>query len=169
MKDYSSFSITYSDLNRTIQVKNSEYTILQHSISNKIPHLHECGGHGLCTTCRIRIVDGASHVSPPTNQELALRKERNWDPGIRLGCQTCVNSGDVTLERIIWTNAEISNLQMEIIPYGIGEEKELAILFCDMRNFTPLAGKHSNFDLAHMLNRFFTEMGDPIYMNNGVI
>jgi len=43
------------------------------------------------------------------------------------------------------------------------------LLFCDLRNFTKLAEKHSNFDLAHMLNRFFTILGDPILMNNGII
>lgn len=39
----------------------------------------------------------------------------NWDSGIRIGCKSRVQEGVVTLERIIWTNAEISNLQMEHI------------------------------------------------------
>ena len=162
-------SIRYCDLNREISIEKSDYNILEYSIINKIPHLHECGGNGLCTTCRIRVIDGAQNLTPPTKKEIETGKKRNWDPSIRLACQTKLKGGNVSLERLVWTSAEISNLQLETIPFGIGEELELVFLFCDMRNFTPLADKHSNFDLAHMLNRFFTTLGDPIFMNNGII
>ncbi len=161
--------IKFSDLNREIEATDYSLNILEHSIKNKIPLLHECGGNGQCTTCRIRILDGAKNISPPTKLETVLQDKRGWDPSIRLGCQTKLLKNSATIERLIWTNAEISNIQLETIPYGIGEERDLVILFCDMRNFTPLADQHSNFDLAHMLNRFFTVLGDPIYMNNGII
>ncbi len=142
--------------------------ILKLSIENKIPHLHECGGHGLCTTCRVRVVDGMKNLSPPSSNEKALQSKRNWDPSIRLACQTKV-LGDVSIQRLVWTGSEISKLQLEHFNDKKGDERSLAILFCDMRNFTPLASEHPNFDLAFMLNQFFTAMGDPIVMNNGVI
>ncbi len=162
-------TITYRNLNRTVEVENTDKNLLDQSIFHRIPHVHECGGYGMCTTCRIRILDGAENLSPPTERETELSEARAWDPSIRLACQTKINSGSVTLERIIWTNAEVSSLQLEALTNSLGEERELAILFCDMRNFTLLAGAHGTFDLAHMLNRYFTEMGDPILMNNGVI
>ncbi|UZR97811.1 adenylate/guanylate cyclase domain-containing protein [Chondrinema litorale] len=162
-------TIRYCDLNREVSVEKPGLSILEYSIINKIPHLHECGGHGLCTTCRIRVIDGAENLSSPTKQEIETAKKRNWDPSIRLGCQTKLKHNQVALERLLWTSAEISNLQLETIPFGIGDELELAFLFCDMRNFTPLANQHSNFDLAHMLNRFFSTLGDPVFMNNGII
>jgi class 3 adenylate cyclase/hemoglobin-like flavoprotein len=83
--------------------------------------------------------------------------------------KTWIEQESVSIERLVWTSAEVSNLQLETIPFGIGEERELAFLFCDMRNFTPWANQHSNFDLAHMLNRFFTALGDPVFKNNGII
>ena len=73
------------------------------------------------------------------------------------------------IQRLVWTSAEISNLQIETLSKTKGDERSLVILFCDMRNFTRIAEKHPSFDLAHMLNRFFTALGDPILMNNGII
>jgi class 3 adenylate cyclase len=130
--------------------------------------LHECGGNGYCTTCRVRVIDGFNQLTKPTNREVEMQKKRNWDPSIRLACQTRVR-GEVAIQRLVWTSAEISQLQIETVPTGQGEERPLAFLFCDLRNFTRLAGEHPNFDLAHMLNRFFTILGDPILMNNGII
>ncbi len=161
--------IRFSDLNREIEATDYSLSVLEHSIKNKVPLLHECGGHGLCTTCRIRVLDGINNLTPPTKLETNLQNNRGWDPSVRLGCQTRLLKSNATIERLIWTNAEISNIQLETIPYGIGEERDLIILFCDMRNFTKLADHHSNFDLAHMLNRFFTVLGDPVFMNNGII
>lgn len=161
-------TIKYSSIDRIVDVENPNASVLDTSIAHKIPHLHECGGHGRCTTCRIRILDGLQHVSPPSQKELEISRLRNWDPSIRLACQTRVLK-DITIQRLVWSSAEISNLQKETISSGKGDERPLAILFCDMRNFTRLAEKHPIFDLAHMLNRFFTILGDPILMNNGII
>lgn len=160
--------INYCSINHKVQVKKENQSLLEISIANKIPHLHECGGHGKCTTCRVRIVDGMSNLNPPTILEKEMGKKRHWDPGIRLGCQA-IPKGDVSVQRLLWTSASVSGLQLETVPKKTGEEKELAILFCDLRNFTRIANEHSNFDVAHMLNRLFTYLGDPILMNNGII
>ena len=39
-------------------------TLLDLSIRHRIPHLHQCSGHGRCATCRVQILDGLSNVSP---------------------------------------------------------------------------------------------------------
>jgi class 3 adenylate cyclase len=161
-------SIKYCSIDRTVDVDDPLDSILDISVHNKIPHLHECGGNGICTTCRIRILDGFNALTKPTSREVEMAGKRNWDPSIRLACQTRVR-GEVSIQRLVWTSSEISQLQLETVPVGKGEERPLALLFCDLRDFTNLAEKHSNFDLAHMLNRFFTILGDPILMNNGVI
>lgn len=161
-------SVKYCGIDRVVEVEDPLDSILDTSISNKIPHLHECGGNGICTTCRVRVLDGFSQLTKPTSKEMEMARKRNWDPSIRLACQTRVR-GEVAIQRLVWTSSEISQLQVETVPVGKGEERPLALLFCDLRNFTHLAERHSNFDLAHMLNRFFTILGDPILMNNGII
>ncbi len=160
--------LTYTVLNRKIPATPGK-SILELSIQHKIPHLHECGGHGICTTCRIRVLDGMSQITPKTSAEEKVALERTWDQSTRLACQARLLGGSVAIERMIWTSAETSHFQLEKVSTGIGEERDMAFLFCDMRNFTPIAEKQLNFDLAHILNRFFTALGDPVYMNNGII
>jgi len=128
----------------------------------------KCGGNGRYTTCRVRILDGASQLTPPTRREVELAQARGWDPTIRLACQTHA-SGDVTLERIVLSEATASQLRAETAGREAGAERQLAILFCDMRDFTALADANSAFDVVHILNRFFEALGDPILLNGGII
>ena len=162
------YRITYSAINREVEENNLSDTLLDISIKNKIPHLHECGGNGICTTCRVRVLEGIQNLSPKTEFEKASCHARKWDPSIRLACQARPK-GDVTLQRLIWSSGEVNNLQKELVPTGRAEERPIAILFCDIRNFTNLSSHNLNFDIAYMLNKFYTALGEPILMNNGVI
>ena len=163
-----SHKITYASINRTVNSDDEFNSLLDISISNKIPHLHECGGHGRCTTCRVRVIEGLHNLNPKNQTERETSFARNWDPSIRLACQA-FPKGDITLQRQIWSMGEVNQLQTELAPVGKADERLIAILFCDLRNFTSLSSQNLNFDLAFMLNRFYTVLGDPILMNNGII
>ncbi|TXG35732.1 adenylate/guanylate cyclase domain-containing protein [Seonamhaeicola maritimus] len=160
--------ITYTGINQQVELHDSDSTLLECSIMNQIPHIHECGGNGLCTTCRIRVMDGHNNLNPRTLKEQEIARVRKWDPSIRLACQ-CYTKGDVNIQRLVWTNSEVNKLQLETVPEGVAEERAIAILFCDIRGFTKLASENSSFDVAHILNRFYTVLGDPILVNNGII
>jgi adenylate cyclase len=54
-------------------------------------------------------------------------------------------------------------------PTSAGEEKRLAILFSDIRGFTPFAEALPPFDVVHVLNRYFNDMGVVINRNGGQI
>ena len=168
LRMYMDHKITYASINRTVEPEDEFDSLLDLSIANKIPHLHECGGHGRCTTCRVRIIEGLHNLNPKNRAEKETSFARNWDPSIRLACQA-FPKGDVTLQRLIWSMGEVNQLQTELAPVGKADERLIAILFCDLRNFTTLSSKNLNFDLAFMLNRFYTVLGDPILMNNGII
>lgn len=161
-------SVEYSSLGITIPIGNPETTLLEAAVKNRVPHMQECGGNGRCTTCRVRILEGLHHVMPRNELESRMALRRGWEPSIRLACQTRVK-GPVKVERQIKTFSEISRLQEEMVKSGKGEEKKLAILFCDMRNFTPFVESHLAYDVVHILNRFFSSLGEPILMNNGLI
>ncbi|MUP47428.1 2Fe-2S iron-sulfur cluster binding domain-containing protein [Gramella sp. BOM4] len=160
--------ILYTGINQEVIYDDPDSTILECSISNQIPHLHECGGNGRCSTCRIRVIHGSKNISPPTMREREMAEIRRWDPSVRLACQ-CYVKGDIAIQRLVWTSAEVNKLQLETVPEGVAEERAIAILFCDIRNFTKMAFENSTFDMAHILNRFYTTIGDPILFNNGVI
>ena len=161
-------TLTYAGINKQVEFQENSGSVLDISIDNRISHQHECGGNGVCTTCRVRILDGQHNLNPKTELEKASYVARKWDPSIRLACQAHPQ-GDVTLQRLIWSNGEVNQLQKELAPVGKAEERPIAILFCDLRNFTNLSSKSHNFDLAFMLNKFYTALGEPILMNNGVI
>ncbi len=159
--------VTYRRAARTVLVRRRD-TILATSIRNKIPHLHECGGLAHCTTCRVRIVDGLCNVSERTDPEANLAQQRGWDDNTRLACQARIN-GDITVERVLETGADIGSLAPEAIKYGSGKVRMLGLLFCDMRNFTAFVESHLPHDVVHIMNRFFTALGEPILLNNGMI
>ena len=50
-----------------------------------------------------------------------------------------------------------------------GEEKEVTILFCDIKNFTKLAERLNPTDLILLLNKFFIEMVEIILRNDGFL
>lgn len=50
-----------------------------------------------------------------------------------------------------------------------GEEKEVTILFCDIKDFTKLAERLKPTDLIFLLNTFFSEMVSIILQNNGFL
>ncbi|MCO6475428.1 MAG: 2Fe-2S iron-sulfur cluster binding domain-containing protein [Phaeodactylibacter sp.] len=161
-------TVEYSSLATTITIDDPDMNLLEAAIKNRIPHMQECGGNGRCTTCRVKILDGLQHVAPRNALESRMALRRGWDPSVRLACQTRVR-GPVKLERQIKTFSEISRLQEEMVKSGKGEERQLAILFCDMRNFTPFVEGNMAYDVVHILNRFFSALGEPILMNNGII
>ncbi|MEL6275701.1 MAG: adenylate/guanylate cyclase domain-containing protein, partial [Bacteroidota bacterium] len=160
--------VTYAKINQALSCSETNTSILELSKRNQIPHLSECGGNGQCTTCRIKVIAGSKNISSPSPLEKRLAKVRRWDPSIRLACQ-CYVKGDVEIQRLLWTSAEVSQLQLELVKKGKAEEKELAILVCDMRNFTNITSKNLAYDMAYLLNRFYTVLGEPILKNDGII
>lgn len=54
---------------------------------------HVCGGDGACGTCRIEVVDGWEHLTPPTPDETY----KEIEPPYRLSCQARLN-GDVIVK-----------------------------------------------------------------------
>ena len=163
-----SHKITYASINRVVDNDDEFNSLLDVSIANQIPHLHECGGHGRCTTCRVRILEGVNNLSPKNEVEKETSFARKWEPSIRLACQA-YPKGDITVQRLVWSMGEVNQLQKELAPVGKADERPIAILFCDLRNFTALSNQNVKFDIAYMLNRFYTALGEPILMNNGII
>ena len=50
-----------------------------------------------------------------------------------------------------------------------GSRREMTILFCDMRDFTPFSEGMTPAGLVNVLNRYLTLISEPIRHNNGII
>ena len=157
-------------VNETVIQIKTDQSILQASIEAGIPHFHVCGGKAKCSTCRVIVHEGAEHLSPPNNLEQKLKQHKNFDDNVRLACQTKVLTGNVKIQRIIKDETDLS-----IYVYGnesnamqgIGDERELALFFLDIRNFTPFIEKHLPFDVIHIIRRLMLLFSGVINKNNG--
>ncbi len=146
-------------------------TLLDVSIRHRIAHLHQCGGRARCTTCRVQILDGLANVSAPNSVGQKVPSQRGWDDFTRLACQTRVH-GDVVIRRLLDNAQDIIVLDLDELQGGAageGKEIELAILFCDIREFTTHSEQNLPYDVVHMLNRYFTVAAEPVLHNNGFI
>lgn len=163
-------TITYLPDNKSVAAEQGE-TILQTSLRHGIPHTHVCGGNARCSTCRVIILDGQENCQPRNSKERALVNCLHFSPQIRLACQTLI-TGPVTVRRLVLDAADVeltSQLTPDKTPIIAGEEKRIAILFADIRRFTAFSGSLPPYDVIHVLNRYFDQMGKVINRNGGYI
>jgi class 3 adenylate cyclase/hemoglobin-like flavoprotein len=161
--------VTYSH-GVTIKAYDGQ-TLLEASIQNRIPHHHQCGARARCTTCRVRILDGLAHVSARTPLEEGVASERGWDEFTRLACQTRV-FGDVIARRLLQSPQDVVDLDLDELHGTTGEDEkelEVAILFCDIRNFTSQTERSLPYDVVYFLNGHFAAAAEVILNNNGFI
>ncbi len=143
-------------------------TILEASLRAGVPHAHACGGRARCSTCRIWILEGLEHCSERSELERAIAGPLRFGPAVRLACQTKV-SGDLKLRRLVLdeTDLEITSQLAKPRLGRCGEVRTIAVLFCDIREFTSLSQRLSPYDLMFVLNRYFFHMADVIERNGG--
>ena len=149
----------------------AKQTVLQASLKAKIPHAHACRGRGRCSTCRVIVLEGLEYCSPPGERERKLAKKLHFDPAMRLACQVKV-TGDVVVKRPVLDAIDMK-LTNQLTRKGhddhAGEEKKLAILFCDIEGYTSFAESLPPYDVVHVLNRYYMLMGEVIAKNKGII
>jgi class 3 adenylate cyclase/nitrite reductase/ring-hydroxylating ferredoxin subunit len=143
-------------------------TILEASLRAGVPHAHACGGRARCSTCRVWILDGLEHCSERNELERAIAGPLRFGLEVRLACQTKV-SGDLKVRRLVLdkTDLEITSQLAKPRLGRCGETRTIAVLFCDIRDFTNLSQHLSPYDLMFVLNRYFFHMADAIERNGG--
>lgn len=135
-------------------------SILEASRLNAIPHASVCGGRGRCSTCRVRIVDGADNLPEASAEETRVLERVGAPPGVRLACQL-VPAGDISVMMLLPPNASLQ----EVYRAGTGnagQERDIAILFADLRSFTEFSEKKLPYDVVFVLNRYFAQMGSAV-------
>jgi adenylate cyclase len=142
-------------------------SILEASRGAGIPHASVCGGRGRCSTCRVRIGAGLRHLPTPSEAEAAVLRRISAAPSVRLACQTRP-TGEVEVTPLLPATATPKHA-LARAPHRQGEERELAILFADLRGFTALAEHKLPYDVVFILNRYFAAMGHAVEESGGRI
>lgn len=165
-------TITYTQDNQEPIVIHQKTggTILEAALQNNIEHYHVCGGKARCTTCRVYVLNGKDNLAPRTEAELKMAQDKNWQDNIRLACQTKV-LGDITIKRLVVDDIDVDLVRSEGNITKPPTERSLAVMFCDVENFTGFAAEHLHnpYDIIHLLNRYYKEIGEPIFSNRGYI
>jgi class 3 adenylate cyclase/hemoglobin-like flavoprotein len=145
-------------------------TLLDAALQNHIAHYCVCGGHARCTTCRVYILKGKENLAPRTEAETKIAVDKNWSDNIRLACQTKV-LGDVTVKPLVIDDIDMDLARKEGHLSKAPTEQSLVVMFCDIENYTGFSATHLHnpYDVIHLLNKYYKEIGEPIFSNRGYI
>ncbi|WP_281413542.1 adenylate/guanylate cyclase domain-containing protein [Microvirga antarctica] len=150
---------------RTITILQG-FSVLEGSRQAGIPHQSVCGGRGRCSTCRVRVIEGLSEQPSPTPQERATLARIDAGPNIRLACQLRP-SHDLTIAPVLSANRLGPVLLASGSPAARGRERDLAVLFCDLRGFTRLTEHRLPYDTVFLLNSYFEVVGQAVESAGG--
>ena len=92
--------VTFTPIGRASEAKPDE-TLLDVARRAGVPIGNSCGGVGVCARCRIRVVEGAVSLTPPTSIEVRVGEQRGLDGDERLACQAVVK-GNCTITAPYW-------------------------------------------------------------------
>jgi adenylate cyclase len=143
------------------------FTILEASRWAAIPHASVCGGRGRCSTCRVRIVEGADELSPPAEAESRTLARIGNPMSVRLACQVRPR-GDVRVEPLVRTGdtALSGAVRFDAAAAG-GAEMEVAALFVDLRESTRLAAGRLPYDTLFIFDRYIQVITSAVRAHGG--
>lgn len=148
---------------------DDEVNLLETLVAADIPIAHLCGARARCSTCRVRVFEGLTHLTPRTTQEQKMADRLDFPEEIRLACQTTV-TGSVDIGRLVLDTTDVelaSQLGKAKMVGPIGREVDAALLFADVVGYTSMADKLPPYDVVHLLNRFFARTNALVEENGG--
>ncbi|WP_086999696.1 adenylate/guanylate cyclase domain-containing protein [Rhizobium sullae] len=150
----------------TIKVPRG-FTVLEASRLGGLPHYSVCGGKGQCSTCRVQILGDYERLPQPDQLEQKTLDRINAGLDVRLACQLRPDH-DITVVPLLIPATETS-LPANTQETNPGRERDIAVLFCDIRNFTSLTETRLPFDIVFLLNRYFALVGKAVEQTGGRI
>jgi adenylate cyclase len=157
--------VTYPDGRRVAIAPGT--TVLEASRAAGIPHASLCGGRGRCSTCRVRVGAGLDALPPPSADEARVLRRVGLPSNVRLACQTRPTR-DVEVFPLLPPRAAAP---ADLLRPGqsAGSEREIAILFADIRAYTQFAEQRLPYDVVFILNEYFTAMGRAVERHGGYL
>ena len=143
-------------------------TVLEASRMADVAHASMCGGRGRCSTCRVRVQNGLDRLPAPGAQERMTLARFRARPDVRLACQLRPTH-DVSVFPIFASTRSMPTELFTSAPASASQERELAILFCDLRGFTRRAEHSLPFDTVFLLNRYFEVVGEAVQRAGGYL
>jgi len=142
-------------------------SVLEASRRFGIPHASVCGGRGRCSTCRVRVGRGGRDLPAASAEEQHVLNRIAAPPNVRLACQLRPAEA-VEVTPLLPPDASARH---GFAGQGLraGAEREIVVLFADIRGFTRIAEHKLPYDVVFVLNRYFAAMGAVVDRDGGHI
>jgi len=140
-------------------------TVLDASRMLGVPHASVCGGKGRCSTCRVRVRAAYPGLPPPSEDEKRVLARIGALPNVRLACQLRP-AVEVQVTPLLPPLAQAHDA-LTRVDVAQGSEREIAIMFADIRGFTALSEGRLPYDVVFILNRYFAAMGRAVESAGG--
>ncbi|RFC68544.1 MULTISPECIES: adenylate/guanylate cyclase domain-containing protein [Mesorhizobium] len=141
------------------------YSVLEASRLAGIPHHAVCGGRGRCSTCRVVVLENLAEQPLSRAVEAATLERIHAPPDVRLACQLRPVT-DIKVSLVLAAGENILGETVRASP-APGREREVAVLFCDIRDFTRITSDSLPFDTVFLLNRYFAVVGRAVEQAGG--
>jgi adenylate cyclase len=143
------------------------FTVLEASQMLGVPHTSICGGKGRCSTCRIGVRGDAAALPPPSPEEQRVLLRIGAPANVRLACQLRPR-GPISVVPLT-SSPQAGRQHFRRPAYADGSEREIVVLFADLRDFTRLAETRLPYDVVFILNRYCQDMGQAIEAAGGYV
>ncbi|MBV6633094.1 MAG: adenylate/guanylate cyclase domain-containing protein [Alphaproteobacteria bacterium] len=140
-------------------------SLLEVSRSNGIPHTSVCGGRGRCSTCRVHIGPQSDPQPDPKPAEAKLLEKIGAPKGVRLACQLRP-VGQLSIVQLVAAKDAMKKIK-KFDSRSLGVEREIVVLFADLRGFTSLSEDRLPYDTIFLLNEYFTWQQSAIRKHGG--
>src|SRR5438105_7859062 len=156
------FRVTYPDA-VTVEAPKG-MSVLEVSRMMRRAHMSVCGGRARCTTCRIQIASAAGEL-PKANELEAIALRRIGAPdNVRLACQLRPQV-DLAVQPLL--HPSVVTATYTEAGQEFGEEREVTILFVDIRGSTSLAERRLPYDVLFLLNSLFAALAEAVEKSGG--
>jgi adenylate cyclase len=139
------------------------HTLLEALRDAGIPHASVCGGRARCTTCRVRVGQGAKALAPPAPVEASALNRIHAERDVRLACQLRP-SKNVHITPLLPPHVGPADIDVRRMA---GRERQVAVMFVDLRESSRLGEQRMPYDVFFLLNRFFAEMDEALRETGG--
>lgn len=156
-------TITYADGRKVAMEPGS--SVLDASRRIGMPHASVCGGRGRCSTCRVHVSVGRENLPEPSAEEQRVLQRVGASDATRLACQL-QPTHDVSVTPLLSPDATAKDGHRRSA-ISQGAEREVAILFADIRAFTAFSEKKLPYDVVFVLNQYFRTMGEAVERAGG--
>jgi adenylate cyclase len=139
-------------------------TVLEAVRAAGILHASVCGGRARCTTCRVLVTRGLEALSLPEPLEARALARIVATPEMRLACQIRPTA-DLSITPLLAADANAADGRVH---GGLeGRERQVTVVFVDLRGSTTLAEGRLPYDVLFILNQFMQEMAKALAATNG--